>query len=148
MAGWSWDWEPAPESLNEEIHGVTYGKPIGHLREVTAMVRAAIEKGHTGKLGRFEGTYCKADLSSLNTGLASVRESIPIWLPALFQNTVELAAKIARGAARPSGMVTRNYCAECGTGRRTAHCERPPALRLPCEPLELCRGGERSPDGN
>jgi luciferase-like monooxygenase len=77
--------------------GVTYGKPIGHLREVTTMVRAVIEKGHTGKLGRFEGTYCKGDLSSLNTGRAPVRESIPIWLPALFQNTVDLAAKIAEG---------------------------------------------------
>jgi alkanesulfonate monooxygenase SsuD/methylene tetrahydromethanopterin reductase-like flavin-dependent oxidoreductase (luciferase family) len=84
-------------TLNEEIHGVTYGKPIGHLREVTAMVRAVIEKGHTGKLGRFDGTYCKADLSSLNTGRAPVRESIPIWLPALFQNTVDLAARIAEG---------------------------------------------------
>jgi alkanesulfonate monooxygenase SsuD/methylene tetrahydromethanopterin reductase-like flavin-dependent oxidoreductase (luciferase family) len=84
-------------TLNEEIHGVAYGKPIGHLREVTAMVRAVIEKGHTGKLGRFEGTYCKADLSSLNTGRAPVRESIPIWLPALFLNTVDLAAKIAEG---------------------------------------------------
>lgn len=84
-------------SFNEDIHGVTYGKPIGHLREVTAIVRAVMEKGHTGKLGRFDGTYCKADLTSLNTGRAPVRESIPIWLPALFQNTVALAAKIADG---------------------------------------------------
>jgi alkanesulfonate monooxygenase SsuD/methylene tetrahydromethanopterin reductase-like flavin-dependent oxidoreductase (luciferase family) len=36
-------------TLDEEIYGVIYGKPIGHLREVTAMVRAVIEKGHTGK---------------------------------------------------------------------------------------------------
>ncbi len=84
-------------SFNEDIHGVTYGKPIGHLREVTAIVRAMIEKGHSGKLGRFEGTYYKADLTGLNTGRAPVRESIPIWLPALFQNTVTLAAKIADG---------------------------------------------------
>jgi alkanesulfonate monooxygenase SsuD/methylene tetrahydromethanopterin reductase-like flavin-dependent oxidoreductase (luciferase family) len=84
-------------SFNEDIHGVTYGKPLGHLREVVTMVRAVIEKGHTGKLARFEGTYCNTDLSSLNTGKAPVRESIPIWLPPLFQNTVDLAAKIADG---------------------------------------------------
>jgi alkanesulfonate monooxygenase SsuD/methylene tetrahydromethanopterin reductase-like flavin-dependent oxidoreductase (luciferase family) len=61
------------------------------------MVRAVIEKGHTGKLGRIEGKYCNADLSSFNTGRAPVRASIPIRLPALFQNTVDLAAKDADG---------------------------------------------------
>ena len=84
-------------TFNEEIHGVTYGKPVAHLREVAEAVRAIIEKGHTGKLGRIEGTYCKADLSTLNTGRPPGRASIPIWLPALFQNTVNLAAKIADG---------------------------------------------------
>jgi alkanesulfonate monooxygenase SsuD/methylene tetrahydromethanopterin reductase-like flavin-dependent oxidoreductase (luciferase family) len=84
-------------AFNEDVHGVTYGKPIAHLREVTEIVRTVIEKGHTGELGRFDGTYCKCDLSALNTGRPPVRESIPIWLPALFQNTVDLATKIADG---------------------------------------------------
>jgi alkanesulfonate monooxygenase SsuD/methylene tetrahydromethanopterin reductase-like flavin-dependent oxidoreductase (luciferase family) len=84
-------------TFNEEIHGATYGKPVAHLREVTEVVRAVIEKGHTGKLGRIEGTCFKGDLSGLNTGRAPVRASIPIWLPALFQNTVNLAAKVADG---------------------------------------------------
>ena len=84
-------------TFNEEIHGAVYGKPVAHLREATELVRAIIEKGHTGKVGRIDGTYYKADLTSFNTARKPVRDSIPIWLPALFQHTVNLAAKIADG---------------------------------------------------
>ncbi len=84
-------------TINEQIHGVAYGKPIAHLREAAAIIRAVIEKGHTGKLCRFDGPHYNLDLGSLNTGRAPVRESIPIWLPALFQNSVDLAAETADG---------------------------------------------------
>ena len=84
-------------SFNEEVHGVIYGKPVEHLREVVETVRAIIERGHQGKLDRIDGTYHKLDLTGFNTGRKPVRATIPIYLPALFQATVVLAAKIADG---------------------------------------------------
>jgi alkanesulfonate monooxygenase SsuD/methylene tetrahydromethanopterin reductase-like flavin-dependent oxidoreductase (luciferase family) len=81
---------------NERSHGVIYGKPVTHLREVVDTVRAIIEKGHTGALGLIDGTYHKLDLRGFRSA-KPMRASIPIYLPALFGNTVALAAEIADG---------------------------------------------------
>lgn len=83
--------------FNERMHGVVYGKPVAHLREVVEIVRIIIERGHQGDLGRIDGAYHKLDLTGFKTGRKPVRNAIPIYLPALFQNTVELAAKVADG---------------------------------------------------
>jgi alkanesulfonate monooxygenase SsuD/methylene tetrahydromethanopterin reductase-like flavin-dependent oxidoreductase (luciferase family) len=84
-------------AFNEDIHGVAYAKPVERLREATNIVRAIIEKGHTGKLADIEGGYYKSKLSGFNSGRKPVRESIPIWLPALFDKTAQLALEIADG---------------------------------------------------
>ena len=84
-------------SFNERMHGVVYGKPVEHLREVVETVRAIIEKGHQGNLDRIDGAYHQLDLTGFNTGRKPVRATIPIYLPALFQATVVLATKIADG---------------------------------------------------
>jgi len=47
---------------NERTHGIVYGKPVAHLREVVETVRAIIEKGATGDLGVIDGAYHKLDL--------------------------------------------------------------------------------------
>ena len=82
---------------NEAIHGVTYGKPLKHLREVVRIVRELIAGAHTGKLGRIEGEYHKLDLTNFKTLGPPVRERIPIYLPAVFESAVKLAAEIADG---------------------------------------------------
>jgi probable F420-dependent oxidoreductase len=82
---------------NERVNGVTYGKPVTHLREIVTSVRAIIEKGHSGELGEIEGEYHKLDLRGFNTGRKPVRGSIPIYIPALFEKTVALAAEVADG---------------------------------------------------
>jgi probable F420-dependent oxidoreductase len=82
---------------NERSHGIVYGKPVAHLREVVETVRAIIEKGHTGELGAIDGAYHKLDLGGFNTGRKPVRSSIPIYVPALFENTVVMAAQVADG---------------------------------------------------
>lgn len=84
-------------TFNEEIHGVAYAKPVAHLREATEVIRAVIEQGHTGKLGLIDGEYYKLDLRALNSGGKPVRDSIPIWISALFSNSVDLALKVADG---------------------------------------------------
>ncbi len=82
---------------NERVHGVAYGKPVAHLREVVATVRAIIEKGSTGELGRIDGTYHKLDLRGFSIGRKPVRPSVPIYVPALFEGTVAMAAEAADG---------------------------------------------------
>jgi probable F420-dependent oxidoreductase len=81
---------------NENIHGIVYGKPVAHLREVVNTVRAIIEKGHSGELGRIDGEYHKLDLRAFRARKPP-RPSIPIYVPALFQNTVVVAGQIADG---------------------------------------------------
>jgi probable F420-dependent oxidoreductase len=82
---------------NENFHGVEYGKPVQHLREVVTTVRAIIEKGHTGELGVIDGKHHKLDLRGFRTARPPLRGSIPIYVPALFENTVALAAEVADG---------------------------------------------------
>jgi alkanesulfonate monooxygenase SsuD/methylene tetrahydromethanopterin reductase-like flavin-dependent oxidoreductase (luciferase family) len=81
---------------NERAHGVVYGKPVAHLREIATTVRAIIEKGHTGELGKIDGAYHKLDLRGFNSS-KPVRASIPIYSPALFEKTVDVAGEIADG---------------------------------------------------
>ncbi len=81
---------------NENIHGIVYGKPVAHLREVVNTVRAIIERGHSGELGRIDGEYHKLDLGAFRSR-KPLRGSIPIYLPALFHNTVFVAGQIADG---------------------------------------------------
>jgi alkanesulfonate monooxygenase SsuD/methylene tetrahydromethanopterin reductase-like flavin-dependent oxidoreductase (luciferase family) len=83
--------------FNERSHGVIYGKPVEHLREVVESVRAIIERGNTGQLGAIAGEYHKLDLRGFNSGRKPVRASIPIWVPSLFKNTAVMAAKVADG---------------------------------------------------
>jgi probable F420-dependent oxidoreductase len=83
-------------NFNEGVHGVVYGKPVAHLREVVEIVRAVTTGGHTGKLGKIEGEYHTHDLRDFRSA-RPVRERIPIWVPALFENTVRMAAEVADG---------------------------------------------------
>ena len=82
---------------NENIHGAGYGQPIEHLHEVCTAVRTVIEQGHTGKLGALEGRYHKLDLKGFSSFHKPMSGTIPIWLSALFQKSVELAAQCGDG---------------------------------------------------
>ncbi len=82
---------------NENWHGVTYGNPLKHLREVVRIVREIIAGAHSGRLGRIEGEYHKLDLAQFKSLGPPVRDRIPIYLPALFENGVRMAAEIADG---------------------------------------------------
>jgi probable F420-dependent oxidoreductase len=88
---------PSVRFVNEHWHGVPYDKPLKRLREAVTLIRLILEKGYTGELGKWEGTYYKIDLSGLNVIPKPVRPSIPLYLPALFTGAVRLAAEIADG---------------------------------------------------
>jgi len=84
---------------NESWHGVKYGKPISHLRELIALVRQIIAGAHTGNLGKIEGENYQLDLTGFRSLAPPVRDRIPIYVPAVFQNSVRLAGEIADGLA-------------------------------------------------
>jgi alkanesulfonate monooxygenase SsuD/methylene tetrahydromethanopterin reductase-like flavin-dependent oxidoreductase (luciferase family) len=88
---------PSVQFVNEHWHGVPYDKPLKRLREAVSLIRLILEKGYTGELGKWEGTYYKVDLSSLNFIPKPVRPRIPLYLPALFTGAVKLATEIADG---------------------------------------------------
>lgn len=85
------------KSQTEGTFGMPYGKPLAHMREVVAQIRAVVEHGHTGELGVLEGEYHTLDLSHFRLVKPSRRPSIPIYLPAVFEKACEQAGTIANG---------------------------------------------------
>ena len=86
-------------SLSEEIYGMPYGKPLDHMREVVEIVRLLISKAHTGELTRYDGVYHTHDFTSLQwlSPPPPLRTDLPIWIAALRQPLVSLAAEIGDG---------------------------------------------------
>lgn len=85
------------QSWSEGFYGMPYGKPVAHLREVVEIVRMVVEKGHTGQLGRYDGTYWHHDFTELQPTAPPVRTNIPIWIAALRTPLIRLAGEIADG---------------------------------------------------
>jgi probable F420-dependent oxidoreductase len=85
------------QSQIEGSFGMTYGKPLAHMREVVAQVRAVIAKGHSGELQRLEGEYTTLDLSHFRLVRPARRPAIPVYLPAIFEKACEQAGMIADG---------------------------------------------------
>jgi probable F420-dependent oxidoreductase len=85
------------ESQIEGSFGMTYGKPLKHMREVVSQVRAVIAHGHSGELRRLEGAYHTLDLSHFRLVRPARRPAIPIYLPAVFEKACEQAGAIADG---------------------------------------------------
>jgi probable F420-dependent oxidoreductase len=89
---------PSVRFINEQWHGVPYDKPLQRLQEAVTLIRLITEQGHTGKLGKWEGTYYTVDFSELNIR-PPVRPRISIYLSALFTGAVRLAAEVGDGIA-------------------------------------------------
>lgn len=88
---------PTVRWWNEDWHGVSYGKPIAHLREAIAVIRLIIRQGHTGTLGKWEGTYYRLNLDRFKPLTPPVRADIPVYIPAVYETACRLAGEIADG---------------------------------------------------
>jgi alkanesulfonate monooxygenase SsuD/methylene tetrahydromethanopterin reductase-like flavin-dependent oxidoreductase (luciferase family) len=77
--------------------GSVYGKPLAHMREIVAMIRDIVARGHSGELGRLDGQYHHLDLSHFRLLGAPCRPVIPIYLPAVFEKACAQAGEIADG---------------------------------------------------
>jgi probable F420-dependent oxidoreductase len=88
---------PSVRILNENWFGVRYGKPIPHLREVIRIVRTVVAKAHTGDLGTLRGEYYDLDFTHFEPLPPPVRTNIPIYMPAVYETAIRVAAEIADG---------------------------------------------------
>jgi len=80
-----------------DAFGMTYGKPLEHMREVVGQVRMLVESAHTGKLGSLAGKYHTLELEHFRTLAPPVRTRIPIYLPAIFEKACEMAGELGDG---------------------------------------------------
>ena len=83
-------------SWTEGIFGMEYGKPLGHMREVVAIVRGVFANAG-GEMKRHDGAYHHLDFSELNSLAPPLRRDIPIWIAALRGPLIRLGAEIADG---------------------------------------------------
>ena len=88
---------PSIKHWNENWYGVEYGKPLKHLRETVSIVRALIRDGHTGNLGKIDTEYYQLDLSDFKTLNPSLRVDLPIYMPAVFEKSIQAAGELADG---------------------------------------------------
>ncbi len=88
---------PSVRSWSEGFFGMPYGKPVEHLRETIELIRLIIAKSHTGELKRFEGKYHRHDFTEFQPLGLPLRTHIPIWIAAVRQPLIRLAAEVANG---------------------------------------------------
>jgi len=124
----------------EGWHGVPYDKPIGRTREIVDIVRMALRREtlrydgiHKLPLPADQGTGLGKPLKLLNR---PERSAVPIYLAALGQKNVELAAEVADGWL-PFLFVPEYADAAWGEALAKGRAKRDPALG----PLEVAAGG-------
>jgi probable F420-dependent oxidoreductase len=85
------------QRLNEDWHGVEFGKPITHFREAVKIIRQVMENASQGEPVSFEGEYYKIRLRGYHRPFPVVRDHIPIVLGGVGPRMVALAGEIADG---------------------------------------------------
>ncbi len=88
---------PSTRSICQGFYGMSYGKPLEHLRETIDVIRLIIAKSHTGELKSFKGKYYEMDFSEFQPVAQPIRANLPIWIAALRGRSIELGAEIADG---------------------------------------------------
>ncbi len=83
--------------FNERWHGVAYGKPTPHIREVVQIIRLISENAHRGEPIRFRGQFYDLDIQGWQRPAQPVRERFPIYLAAVREGMIRTAAQVADG---------------------------------------------------
>lgn len=79
-----------------DIYGGPNIKPLSHLRDTIAAIRHIEAGAHLG-LEPYEGEYFKAGFGAILPTAPPHRERVPIWVAALREKLVRLAAELADG---------------------------------------------------
>ena len=90
----------------EPEHGIPYGKPLTHVRETVAAIRALLRKGHV----RFAGETVR--IEHFDLWFTPRRPEIPIYLSAVFPKMIVLCGEIADGV-----LLTRSTLATAASVR-------------------------------
>ena len=83
--------------INERWHGIAYGKPTPHIREVVQLVRLITERAHGGEPIKFSGQFYTLDIQGWRRPQPPVRERIPIYLAGVREGMIRAAASVADG---------------------------------------------------
>ncbi|MCH7488244.1 MAG: LLM class flavin-dependent oxidoreductase [Chloroflexi bacterium] len=83
--------------INERWHGVAYGKPTPHIREVVQLIRLITERAHGGEPIKFAGQFYTLDIRGWRRPQPPVRERIPIYLAGVREGMIRAAASVADG---------------------------------------------------
>jgi probable F420-dependent oxidoreductase len=83
--------------FNERWHGVAYGKPTPHIREVVQIIRLIARNAHRGEPIRFRGQYYDLDIQGWQRPAHPVREQFPIYLAGVREGMIRTAAGVADG---------------------------------------------------
>jgi probable F420-dependent oxidoreductase len=83
--------------FNERWHGVAYGKPTPHIREVVQIIRLISENAHRGEPIRFRGQFYDLDIQGWQRPAVPVRERFPIYLAGVREGMIRTAAEVADG---------------------------------------------------
>jgi probable F420-dependent oxidoreductase len=83
--------------FNERWHGVAYGKPTPHIREVVQIIRLISENAHRGEPIRFRGQFYDLDIQGWQRPAHPVRERFPIYLAGVREGMIRTAAQVADG---------------------------------------------------
>jgi probable F420-dependent oxidoreductase len=83
--------------MNERWHGVAYGKPTPHIKEVVQVIRMVTERAHGGQSIRYSGQYYDVDIQGWTRPVAPVRERIPIYLAGVREGMIRTATQVADG---------------------------------------------------
>jgi len=83
--------------INERWHGIAYGKPTPHIREVVQLIRLITERAHGGEPIKFSGQFYTLDIQGWRRPQPPVRERIPIYLAGVREGMIRAAASVADG---------------------------------------------------
>ena len=83
--------------LNETWHGVEYGKPATHLREVIEATRLIMQQASAGQPIAYQGTYVNVDIKGWIRPHKAVRDSVPIYTAAMQEGLCRMAGDVADG---------------------------------------------------
>ncbi len=83
--------------FNERWHGVAYGKPTPHIREVVQIVRLISENAHLGEPIKFRGQFYDLDIQGWRRPLEPVRPRLTIYLAGVREGMIRTAAQVADG---------------------------------------------------
>lgn len=83
-------------SWTSGVYGTPDIKPLTHLRDTIAAIRHIEAGAHLG-LEPYEGAYFKAGFEAMIQTAPPYRDKIPIWVAAMREKLVRLAAEVADG---------------------------------------------------